>query len=318
MSSSKSMSSGSSNSISQISSSSSSVITSQNSNSASNISSSATSTAVSDNSAIIKNDDSGIPDPVLYQTILSELNKSPTSQFTQNEALSLEILTKGELFEKTADVKIKDLKGIGYLGNLNSLYLPGNEITDISPVLSLKKLTTLDLSTNQISDISAASGLVGLETLNLAYNNITDISALSNLTNLSELDLWYNSIKDITPLLSLTKLSTLSLESNLLDMSDQKTIDSVNTLKARIKYFAMGLQGLQHNNDVSSSVSLYISKQQTYDSFSNITYNKVLLNNKPIETNQLYSITEPGSYILQLWDSNNLFYQFTFKIATSS
>ena len=260
--------------------------------------SSSSAASVPDTSPVISNDDSGIPDTVLYTAILSELGKQPGEKFTQNEALTVTFLNYG--FESE---KIKSITGIGYLKNLTFLHLAAGEITDITPALSLKKLKTLSLPTNKISDISAASAFTGLDTLNLAYNSITDISPLKSLTNLSELDLWYNLITDISPILNLTKLSTLSLEHNMLDMSSPSNISNVNTLKARIKYFALGIQGLNYQQSNFSEVNLYIDEQQTLDDFSNITYVSAYKNGTELKLNTFYKINEIGSYTLKLADS---------------
>lgn len=261
-----------------------------------------------DTSPVINNDSFGIPDPVLYKAILSALNKQPGMKLTQNEALTLSFLNYGFHTEK-----IKDISGIGYLKNLTFLHLAENEITDFSPVLDLKKLKSLNLSGNKISDITAASYLTGLDVLNLAYNTISDVSPLSNLKNLKELGLWYNKIKNITPLLGLTNLSMLSLEGNSLNMSESVTVNAVNILKERIKYFALGLQGLDKSRKYSE-VNLYIGKQQTLDSFSNITYTTVTLNGTPMELEKFYHIEEPGSYTLYLVDNLKTEYQFKFTI----
>ena len=82
------------------------------------------------------------------------------------------------------------------LTNLNSLYLSGNNISDIRYLSGLTNLNRLDLSGNNISDISYLSGLTNLNRLNLRGNNISDISYLSGLTNLKSLSLFGNNISD--------------------------------------------------------------------------------------------------------------------------
>jgi len=132
---------------------------------------------------------------------------------------------------------ITSIKGIEYCTGLEWLYLGGNQITDISPLLGLKNLTwlflastgindgnisnnvvpvlkqlsnltALDLSHNNIKDISALKELINLRRLNLSYNNIVDISALEYLTNLTLLDLGYNKIENISALISNTGLDS--------------------------------------------------------------------------------------------------------------
>lgn len=189
-----------------------------------------------DNSPIIKNDAAGIPDEVLYKVILAELNKKPDGAFTENEAESIVFLSYG--FQKD---KIKDITGIDKLKNLTALHITDNEITDFTPVLNLKKLKTLNLSSNKISDISAAAQLKWLVTINFSYNIISGLTPLADLQNLKELNLWHNNIKDVTPLTNLKNLEVLNLESNYLNMSDNTTINNVNLLRNKIKYFSLGL-----------------------------------------------------------------------------
>jgi internalin A len=91
--------------------------------------------------------------------------------------------------------KIRDLTGLEYAINLQSLNLNNNEISNISALSGLTSLQDLHLGENEISDISPLSGLTNLKVLVLYYNhNISDISPLSELTSLVELWLSGNQI----------------------------------------------------------------------------------------------------------------------------
>ncbi len=74
---------------------------------------------------------------------------------------------------------------------LTELDLLGNNISDISSLISLTNLRELWLAENSISDISALAGLFNLHTLDLADNNISDISPLVENSNLSVDDIVY-------------------------------------------------------------------------------------------------------------------------------
>jgi internalin A len=68
------------------------------------------------------------------------------------------------------------------------LYLPGNQITDLSCFLkksgaNLTNLTELYLWNNQITDLSPLANLTKLTELYLYKNQITDLSPLANLKN---------------------------------------------------------------------------------------------------------------------------------------
>lgn len=275
----------------------------------SNISSS--SAIVVDNTPIIKNDASGIPDATLYKAILKELGKSENKTFTTKEAETITFLSYGFFSEK-----IKDITGIVKLKNLTFLHLTENEISDISPLINLKRLKELNLDNNKISDISKADKLTSLEILYLSYNNITDISALSKLNNIKQLYLWYNNISDISPLSSLNNLTSLNLESNFIDMTDQKNVDLINLFKSKIKYFGLGLQGVKNTKtNYSSPVNLYIGRQQTSTPESNIYYVKVLLDGQLFEIDKTKQLIEPKKYTLEMWDNLGTRYFISFTIS---
>lgn len=66
---------------------------------------------------VIENNESGIPDKVLYQNILKVLGKQSTDTFTEQEASSVEEL---EIVDYKK-IPMESLKGIGYLTNLETL-----------------------------------------------------------------------------------------------------------------------------------------------------------------------------------------------------
>ena len=109
---------------------------------------------------------------------------------------------------------INSLRGMEHCRNLESLYLQGNEIRDISPLAGLTALTVLIVHDNQINDVSALAGLTGLTTLQVSANRVVDIRPLTTLTNLEYLYLAANDISDIAPLLGLTGLSIVMLTDN--------------------------------------------------------------------------------------------------------
>ena len=177
---------------------------------------------------IIRNDESGIPDPVLYQKIIRQVDVDDDGKLTKEEVANTSRLlivgwdwgnTKGE---------IANLKGIEYFSNLNSLYLTYYSIDDISVLAELNQLNELYLQGNNISDISALSGLTNLSYLDLGQNDISDISALSNLTNLNRLELYCNNISDIIALSNLTDLRYLDLNSN--QVSDISALSNLTKL----------------------------------------------------------------------------------------
>ena len=75
------------------------------------------------------------------------------------------------------------------LYSLNNLSLAGNNITDISPLVTLGGLSTLNLSNNSISDISVLSKLNSLRTLYLDNNPIENVEPLKSIPSLRSLSL---------------------------------------------------------------------------------------------------------------------------------
>jgi len=101
-------------------------------------------------------------------------------------------------------------------GDVTTLYLNGNEITDISPLKSLTGLTELYLNSNNINNLSSLQSLNRLTVLSLNDNrSISDLSPLKSLNNLQNLDVSYNNISDFSPLKSLSRLRMLDISNNI-------------------------------------------------------------------------------------------------------
>ncbi|MDP6584711.1 MAG: leucine-rich repeat domain-containing protein, partial [Anaerolineales bacterium] len=92
--------------------------------------------------------------------------------------------------------------------NLENLYLPHNQISDISVLANCPKLRDLHIGSTQVSDISTLASLTKLSKLFLGGNQITDVSALKNLTELTTLESAHNSISDISSLTGLTLIGS--------------------------------------------------------------------------------------------------------------
>ena len=102
------------------------------------------------------------------------------------------------------------MAGLDYATNLDTLYLWGNKISDLSPLGYLTKLENLNLSGNSITDLRPLSSLTNLKWLDLQRNRISDISPLAGLTGLKHLDLYTNRISNISPLTGLDPLAALT------------------------------------------------------------------------------------------------------------
>ena len=156
---------------------------------------------------------------ILFVGCLSAL-RTPSLAAIRDTALAACIRESGynSLEEVTKlqceDYGIEELWGIERFTDLIELQLPGNYISDITPLASLKNLRVLVLDLSPVEDLTPLSSLTRLETLSLEDARLKDISHLSGLTTLWELNLSDNVIQDVAPLKSLTTLRSLDLSIN--------------------------------------------------------------------------------------------------------
>ena len=151
-------------------------------------------------------------DPVLEAMVRATMGK-PEGGITVAEAeavtrLNLSIEWQRYISEETP---IKDIDGLEYFENLESLDLSFHAITDITPLAGLKKLTLLSLGGNPVADIAPLAGLTNLKVLTLSGCAAQDYSPLAKLGNLEFLTLDNSAVADVSPLASLTKLKHLYL-----------------------------------------------------------------------------------------------------------
>ena len=146
-----------------------------------------------------------IPDPNLRAAIAEALGKSPNAPITVREMEGLHYLGSNH----AANRGIRDLTGIQFAKNLETLRLPTNQVSDISPVKNLKNLTNLKLKDNQVSDISPIAELINLEILEIEHNEISDLSPLAGLINLHYLNISDNPFSDISPTAGLINLEDI-------------------------------------------------------------------------------------------------------------
>lgn len=139
---------------------------------------------------------------------------------------SLEAITRLQC----EDYGIEELGGIEQFTNLTELHLPGNYISNLTPLAPLKNLRVLILDLSPVEDLTPLSSLTRIETLSLEDALLKDISHLSGLTALRELNLSDNVIQDVAPLKSLTSLRSLDLSINHV----KKGVAALVTLKKAV------------------------------------------------------------------------------------
>ena len=157
-------------------------------------------------------DDDGdlvVPDPVLLRALNYELGRRSVEPVTADELASLTRLFEG--FNG-----IKDLTGLEFAVNLETLWLGRGEIEDLTPLSHVRGLTSLRIRSGQVRDLSPLAGFTRLEELELGNHLISEIGPLRELTRLERLDLPYNYVTDLEPLKGLRNLGRLVLEDNLI------------------------------------------------------------------------------------------------------
>ncbi|MCL2653770.1 MAG: hypothetical protein FWD63_08310 [Propionibacteriaceae bacterium] len=149
-----------------------------------------------------------VPDPA-FRACLNGLLKQPAD--SPVTATQLRHLSTGPTCQ---NLGITSLEGAQYLTHVNTVILPRNQITDLTPLAHLSALQYVFLSNNQIVDLTPLANLKNLVGLDAGYNQIGDLTPLSGLTHLLTLSAEANQISDVTALSPLTGLKTLRLDGN--------------------------------------------------------------------------------------------------------
>ena len=111
--------------------------------------------------------------------------------------------------------------------NLTNLYVPDQEITDITPLSDLYQLRFLELNGNQIRNACPIANLTQLSNLLISDNQIEDIGCFSRLTALTDLLASNNNIHTIAPLAKL-HIEWLDIAEN--PVTDLSPLKSMNYL----------------------------------------------------------------------------------------
>ena len=170
-----------------------------------------------------------IPDEHLRPIVERALGEPPGSEITADD-----LATLTELEARSGYVSggyVRDLTGLEFATNLETLSLSNNRVADISQVASMSQLSTLELTSNLITDISPISNLYKLEFLRFVDNRVSDISPLKDLTALTGLDFLGNDeISDISALSRLTGLNLLGF--SLHGVSDLAPLSKLTNLRS--------------------------------------------------------------------------------------
>lgn len=150
-------------------------------------------------------------DSVLERVIREHIHKSTGNILSTDvdTVTIIEALYKG----------ISSIAGLEYCLSLRSVIMPGNELTDISPLAGLTQIWGLELTGNHISNLTPLAGLVGLHQMHIGENPITDISPLASVTSLQQLWIYATQVTDFSPLYGLEHLDDVHFATmNLTDI----------------------------------------------------------------------------------------------------
>ena len=165
-----------------------------------------------------------IPDAALRKVVEEALGKEPGDPINHDEMATLEYLDGSES-------GVRQLTGIEYATNLDTLLLAKNEVVDLGPLADLASLTLLDLRGNALADCVALSGLQSLTWLVLSENMIVDLLPLADMVSLKYLYLGGNEIAELNALAGMTSLTSLGLSNNAIaDVSALAGMTSLTSL----------------------------------------------------------------------------------------
>ncbi|KAL0217318.1 hypothetical protein RCL1_007899 [Eukaryota sp. TZLM3-RCL] len=128
--------------------------------------------------------------------------------------------------------ELESLEGLQLFYGLQTLFLLGCKVSDLTPILGLTELRELKMLELPVLDLSTLAACNRLETLYLSDMSLSDISPLSFCTNLVYLTLEETQVVDISPLSTCTKLRCLDLsDSPVSDISPLAGCEELTVLR---------------------------------------------------------------------------------------
>lgn len=160
---------------------------------------------------VIRNDETGIPDPVLYNYLISEYDTNNDGVLQKEEADCITRIFYDRYYGATESL-VYSLKGLNKCENLTEISFESNKLSNLNGIEGLQ-LTWIKVVDNELTDISSISGMAeSLETLVVSYNSLSSLPDMKNFTNL-KVNPWV-STKDTTNF-SYNKLSLKELNEKL-------------------------------------------------------------------------------------------------------
>lgn len=160
---------------------------------------------------VIRNDETGIPDPVLYNYLISKYDTNNDGVLQKEEADCITRIFYDRYYGATESL-VYSLKGLNKCENLTEISFESNKLSNLNGIEGLQ-LTWIKVVDNELTDISSISGMAeSLETLVVSYNSLGSLPNMKNFTNL-KVNPWV-STKDTTNF-SYNKLSLKELNEKL-------------------------------------------------------------------------------------------------------
>lgn len=160
---------------------------------------------------VIRNDETGIPDPVLYNYLISEYDTNNDGLLQKEEADCITRIIYDRYYGATESL-VYSLKGLNKCKNLKMISFESNKLSNLEGIEGLN-LTRIKVVDNELTDISSVSGMAeSLEDLVVSYNSLSSLPNMKNFTNL-KVNPWV-STKDTTNF-SYNKLSLKELNEKL-------------------------------------------------------------------------------------------------------
>lgn len=173
-----------------------------------------------------------LKDEIFYEQLIGSYGAKKTDIQLEVEMTREQINALKEFEYLGNDTKkIKDISGIEYFTQLETLKLNKNDITDIEPIKNLTKLKNIEINGNKLKSLADLSKLTNLQVLNISDNSINNLQGIKNNYTLVQLNASSNQIVDIKPITSnLNNLEVLNLSTN--NISDISTIGYLSNLKS--------------------------------------------------------------------------------------
>lgn len=167
-----------------------------------------------------------VDDPDMEAELRLKLNKpkDPLKVSDLSNVRSLNLTKKKTLDELDPCILPK-------LVNLKHLYLPPGKLRDLKPIAGLTQLESLRASITEVEDLKPLEKLVLLDRLDLGRTHIRDLKPLASLVNLTELELDDTQVSDLSPLAKCKKLEKLHIKhTNVTDVSPLKDLTKLKLL----------------------------------------------------------------------------------------